>query len=123
MTTSTTDQYRTTYHRDHTVTVWNVYTQQWERTDRPSDRVLASLSEPERARVMRHCGLDQQQTYTVTYPLAGGQPHHRRSGLTLAEAKRVGTRLALGKDNCPWLRGQCRAVEVVDSTGRHVCWC
>jgi hypothetical protein len=45
----------TTYHRDHTVTLWNVYTQSWMRTSRPSDRVLASLTPRERARVLRHC--------------------------------------------------------------------
>jgi len=50
------DPYRTTYHRDGSVTVWDVYSQQWRRTDRPSDRVLASLSASERARVIRHCG-------------------------------------------------------------------
>ena len=61
--------------------------------------------------------------YTVRYPLPGGAPHHRIGGLSLAEAKRIGTRLASGKDNCPWLRGQCRAVEVLDSNDRHVCWC
>lgn len=46
---------KTTYHRDATVTIWDVYTQQWRRTGRPPDAVLASLSEPERTRVMRHC--------------------------------------------------------------------
>lgn len=44
----------TRFHRDGTVTVWNVYTQQWERTGNPSDRVLASLETQERRRVMRH---------------------------------------------------------------------
>ena len=52
---TTENAYRTTYHRDGTVTVWNVYIQQWERTDRPSDRVLASLMPEERERVIRHC--------------------------------------------------------------------
>lgn len=48
---------KTKFHRDGTVTVWNVYTQQWERTGRPSDRVLASLESKERERVIRHCGI------------------------------------------------------------------
>ena len=48
------DAYRTTYHRDGTVTVWSVYSQGWSRTDRPSDSVLASLDTSERARVIRH---------------------------------------------------------------------
>jgi hypothetical protein len=47
---------KTTYHRDGSVTLWNVYTQQWDRSKRFSDNVLASLSEPERSRVMRHIG-------------------------------------------------------------------
>ena len=46
---------RTIYHRDRTVTIWDVYQQQWMRTDEPSDRVLASLSTDERERVIRHC--------------------------------------------------------------------
>ena len=48
--------YKTKYHRDGTVTVWDVYQQQWQRTARPSDAVLASLGHRERERVIRHCG-------------------------------------------------------------------
>lgn len=47
--------YATTFHRDGSVTVWNVYTQGWQR--RPassvSDEVLASLPANERTRVVR----------------------------------------------------------------------
>lgn len=50
--------FKTTYHRDGSVTLWNVYTQQWERTSKPSDHVLASLSYGERRRVCRHCGIE-----------------------------------------------------------------
>jgi len=46
--------YKTTYHRDGSVTLWNVYTQDWERTSSPSDRVLSSLDADERRRVTRH---------------------------------------------------------------------
>ena len=52
------DAYKTTYHRDHTVTIWDVYAQQWVRTDHPSDAILASLMPDERERVMRHCGIE-----------------------------------------------------------------
>lgn len=52
--TKRSDPYRTTYHRDGTVTVWDVYTQQWLRTSRPSDQILASLPAEERERVRRH---------------------------------------------------------------------
>ena len=47
--------YKTTYHRDGTVTVWNVYTQQWERiaADQVSDQILASLNETERRRIAK----------------------------------------------------------------------
>jgi hypothetical protein len=41
-------------HRDGTVTIWNVFTQAWERTRRPSDAVLASLDPRTRARVLAH---------------------------------------------------------------------
>ena len=46
--------YRTIFHHDGTVTVWDVYTQSWFRTDTPSDRLLATLSPDERKRVQRH---------------------------------------------------------------------
>jgi hypothetical protein len=49
--------FRTIFHKDHTVTVWNVYTQEWLRhaaRNGLSDRVLASLSEAERSRIERH---------------------------------------------------------------------
>ena len=49
--------YQTKYHRDSSVTIWNVYSQQWQRTSYPSDNVLASLSDKERERVIRHCGI------------------------------------------------------------------
>lgn len=52
------DQYRTTYHRNGTVTVWDVFQQVWTRTRRPSDAVLASMDAPERNRIMRHCGIE-----------------------------------------------------------------
>lgn len=53
--TKTKSAYSTTFHRDNTVTIWNVYTQQWQRTSKPSDSVLASLSSEERDRVVKHC--------------------------------------------------------------------
>lgn len=49
--------YKTKFHRDATVTIWDVYSQQWLRTDRPSDQILASLGEKERNRVIHHCGI------------------------------------------------------------------
>jgi len=55
MTTKNTDPYRTTFHRDGTVTIWDVYTQSWLRTSRPRDEVLASCSPQERDRIIRHC--------------------------------------------------------------------
>lgn len=48
--------YATKFHRDGTVTVWDVYEQTWVRThvSRVSDQVLASLSSDERARILGH---------------------------------------------------------------------
>ncbi len=47
--------FRTRYHRDGSVTVWDVYSQCWlVRVTRLSDAVLASLSHDERTRVLRH---------------------------------------------------------------------
>ncbi len=51
-----TDPFRTTYHRDGTVTYWCVYTQTWQRSGRLSDSTLATLSSQERGRVLRHTG-------------------------------------------------------------------
>jgi hypothetical protein len=52
---------KTRYHRDGTVTLWDVYTQQWVRTSRPSDRQLAALPSEERERTIRHCHLACQK--------------------------------------------------------------
>lgn len=46
--------YRTTYHRDGTVTVWNCYAQSWMRAGAFSAYLLATLSPQERGRVLRH---------------------------------------------------------------------
>ena len=52
---TTTDPYRTTIHRDGTVTYWSVYQQQWQRASAAalSDATLASLGARDRARVAR----------------------------------------------------------------------
>ena len=42
------------FHRDSTATLWDVYTQRWVRTARPTDEQLASLSPAARERVARH---------------------------------------------------------------------
>lgn len=47
---------RTTYHRDGTVTLWDVYQQQWVRQAGFSDAVYASLDDKDRTRVLRHVG-------------------------------------------------------------------
>lgn len=52
----TRDPYRTIYHRDGTVTLWDCHRQQRRRTGNPSAEVLATLDHDERARVMRHTG-------------------------------------------------------------------
>lgn len=57
--TKTADLFRTTFHRDGTVTIWDVYTQQWVRTAHPLDELLASLSKPEYERVLRHCHITE----------------------------------------------------------------
>ena len=50
--------YKTTFHRDNTVTFWNVYEQAWNRTEASqiSDRDLASMSESDRKRVIKMAG-------------------------------------------------------------------
>ena len=45
----------TVFHRDGTVTFWNVFTQTWSRfnVEDVSDRILSSLSEKERKRIIK----------------------------------------------------------------------
>lgn len=49
--------YSTTFHRDATITVWDVYQQQWRRMSAVKlygeDAIMASLSQKERARIER----------------------------------------------------------------------
>jgi len=46
---------KTKYHRDGTITIWNVYTQTWLRisASHVPASVLATLSDKERARIAR----------------------------------------------------------------------
>lgn len=49
------NRFKTTYHRDGTVTYWSVYYQVWvRRASIVSDRELAAMSGDERERVQRH---------------------------------------------------------------------
>ena len=52
---TTMSTYKTKFHRDNTVTFWNVYEQRWNRTPakRISDQDLASMSESDRKRVIK----------------------------------------------------------------------
>ena len=49
------DPFRTKFHRDDTITVWDVYSQSWTRLDASQvpDEILASLSAGERRRIAR----------------------------------------------------------------------
>lgn len=49
--------YRTIFHRDGSITVWNCLTGNFHRTSTPNNELLATLSESERSRVIRHCGI------------------------------------------------------------------
>jgi hypothetical protein len=46
---------KTKYHRDGSVTFWNIFTQTWQRrsASRISDEILSSLSSAERTRIAR----------------------------------------------------------------------
>ena len=54
-TRSTRKPYATRYHKDGTVTLWDVYTQTWRRIAAAdvSDQTLATLSDAERTRIAR----------------------------------------------------------------------
>lgn len=52
------DPYRTKFHTDGTVTLWDVYAQQWVRDRWFGDAVLSSLSRDERQDVIRHCRIE-----------------------------------------------------------------
>ena len=46
------------YHRDGSVTFFDVYAQRWIRTRRPCAADLATMNEAERVRVCRLCGIE-----------------------------------------------------------------
>ena len=47
------NNYKTKFHKDRTVTIWNVYAQAWQRlqADLIPDQVLATLNDAERKRI------------------------------------------------------------------------
>jgi hypothetical protein len=49
---------RTTFHRDGTVTTWDCIKQEWVRGAQPSDALLSTMDRRERARVIRHTGIE-----------------------------------------------------------------
>lgn len=61
-----------TYHRDHTVTLWDVYQQGWIRTATPPARVVASLDPSVRERVTRHCRLPGMPVRLLTPSVGQG---------------------------------------------------
>jgi hypothetical protein len=50
------NNYKTKFHKDGTITIWNIYLQQWERrqADQIPDDVLASVGNIERERIYKH---------------------------------------------------------------------
>jgi len=48
---------KTTLHRDGSVTLWNIYENRWERHETPPWRLLVTLGDDEKKRVMRHMGV------------------------------------------------------------------
>lgn len=52
-----TTTYKTTYHRDGTVTYWSVHQQTWKRhAAHVPNKELAAMSADEREKVLRHLG-------------------------------------------------------------------
>jgi hypothetical protein len=53
-----TNNYKTKFHKDGTITIWNIFRQQWERrqADQISFDVLASVGNIERKRIYEHAG-------------------------------------------------------------------
>jgi hypothetical protein len=49
--------YGSTFHKDGSVTVWDCHNQGWIRTSNPSDRLLSTLSNDEREKVISHTGV------------------------------------------------------------------
>lgn len=54
MTTNRPKSGKTTYHRDGTVTWWDLYVERWIRVDHFTDQQWATMSEPEFSRIERH---------------------------------------------------------------------
>jgi hypothetical protein len=52
--THTRPPFATVYHRDQSVTIWDVFAQSWLRLSTVPASILATLPKSERARVIRH---------------------------------------------------------------------
>ena len=110
----------TTYHRDGSVTIWNVYTQTWMRATRIadlSDGVWASLGD-ERARIACHLagvGTKWGTLYTVGYrPIDTDYPNPAAHGAVCHfRARRDGNRILGRKENANGLHREIgRAQEI-----------
>ncbi len=62
------DLFSSTYHRDGTVTVWNVIEQRWHRAAELSDALLATLGWREREKVERHFARHGHGFLATHYP-------------------------------------------------------
>jgi hypothetical protein len=49
-----------TYHRDGTITFWDVYQQRWTRTDNPSDQQLSTLPLAQVDKIKEHVSKAQE---------------------------------------------------------------
>jgi hypothetical protein len=45
--------FTTKFHRDGSITYWDVYKQRWHRTHSVTEKVLATLPESERKRILK----------------------------------------------------------------------
>lgn len=45
---------KSTLHRDGSISLFDIYSQQWQRLFEVSDKVLATLSEVERSKIQNH---------------------------------------------------------------------
>lgn len=78
-----------TFHRDNTITIWDVHTQQWVRTSTPTKAQMCSMDYALRERTVRHCRMSGMDVRIITRKV--GINHGREAVITTLRGEVVWT--------------------------------
>lgn len=107
--------YQNTYHRDGTVTYWNVYTQTWCRDDAGEihDDILASMNDRERTRILRMAGKDPVENVRNALRERYGKGKYRITGhIGINEEVHVYSQMPNSIETGWWLMGDLTDAEL-----------